>query len=778
MNKLNKFYPRKQLIDAVVNVFHTESVDSSKPQMLSMVPMGVLLASLALAQSSYAEEVKPTTKQNTKSNTESVADNNNDQTLPEVSVKAGSEPVQDGYQATKTRVGKVLQDPQDIPQAITTVTNSLMRDQQVGTLKEALRNVSGLTFNAAEGGRSGDNFMLRGFYTFGDIYLDGIRDTAQYNRETFNLEQVDVLRGSAAMLFGRGQAGGVINQVSKIPQLQDKNKITGSIGTDDYRQATGDFNKVIGETSAIRVNVMHRDEGSWRSNPVTGATPELHREGIAASLGLGLGTNDEFIFSHLYTSTRDKPDYGVPLNNGITRSATTRSPNTNNPITTYWGIDSNFDNSENNISTGTYTHKFSPDTQLRTQLRYADYQRTYWGITPSNTVLPLTTARNNGNQTRISEYKTTTLQSDLSTKFEAMGMKHEALTGVEYLHENSHRNTLLNIGTTAVPVYAPDVESTAAANNFKADNYAVYAQDTIEFIPNWKLLFGLRRDEMDANYTGAANAVNGGLSYGEWSYRSGLSWQPTESQHYYLSYSDSFSPTADLYQLSATTNPAERSQTTELGSKWLFMDGDLSLRTALYTTNKDWERNQDLEATTANAILTKKRRTDGLELEVAGKLTPNWEVFGGIALMDAKILEVAPGADPRFAGQKARNTADATLNLWTTYEVVENWKIGFGAEAKGERYGYSPTGSVATTSSQGTATAGPGVFSTGNFDPNRIPGYVRLDAMVAYEQKKWAVRLNVRNLLDKDYYDSFYDNGGFTVPGTRRAAILTTEYKF
>lgn len=700
------------------------------------------------------------------------------QTMPAVDVKASAEQVKDGYQATKTRVGKVLQDPQDVPQAITTVTNNLMHDQQVSTLKDALRNVSGLTFNAAEGGRSGDNFMLRGFYTFGDIYLDGIRDTAQYNRETFNLEQVDVLRGSAAMLFGRGQAGGVINQVSKIPELYDENKITGSVGNDDYRQMTGDFNKVIGATSAIRVNVMKRDEGSWRSNPVTGATPELHREGIAVSAGFGLGTNDELILSHLYTNTRDKPDFGVPMNNGVTRAKTTRRPNTNNPINTYWGIDSNFDNSDNNISTGTYTHKFSPDTQLRTQLRYADYERTYWGITPSNTVLPLATARSNGNQTRTSNYETTTVQSDLSTKFDLAGMKHEALTGLEYLYEKSHRNTLRNIGTTAVPVFAPDVESTARASNFNADNYAVYVQDTVEFIPNWKALVGVRRDEMRADYTGTATAVNGSLSYGEWSYRSGLSWQPSPAQHYYFSYSDSFSPTADLYQLSATTNPAERSQTKEIGAKWLLLDGNLSFRTALYTTNKDWERNQDLEATTANAILTKKRRTDGIEFEFAGKITSAWDVFGGVALMDARIKETAPNADPRFSGQKARNTADMTGNLWTTYKFADHWKVGVGAEAKSERYGYSPTGTVAQTSSQGTATASPGVFSTGSFDPNTIAGYVRLDAMLAYEEKKWAVRLNVKNLLDKDYYDSFYDNGGFTVPGNRRMAIVTTEYNF
>src|SRR5450830_787045 len=718
-------------------------------------PIVTMIAALTISGAAYSAE--NTTKES----------DGADQTLPTVNVKSTVQQPEDGYQSTKTRVGKVLQDPQDVPQAITTVTRSLMTDQQVGSLKEALRNVSGLTFNAAEGGRSGDNFMLRGFYTFGDIYLDGIRDTAQYNRETFNLEQVDVLRGSAAMLFGRGQAGGVINQVSKIPQLQDKNTIAGSFGTQDYLQGTGDFNKVIGETSAIRVNVMHRDEGSWRSNPVTGAEPELHREGIALSAGFGLQTDDELILSHLYTKTRDKADFGVPINNGNTLATTTRRPDTNLPASTYWGVDANFDNSDNNISTATFTHKFSADTQLRTQLRYADYKRTYWGITPSNTVNPLATARATGNQTRNSEYQTTTLQSDLSTKFDVFGMKNEALAGLEYLYEDSHRTTLQNVGTTAIPVFLPGVESaTVVPNNFNANNYAVYGQDTIEFIPDWKLLFGVRRDELDSNYTGAATAVNGNLSYGEWSYRSGLSWQPSKSQHYYLSYSDSFSPTADLYQLSATTNPAERSQTTELGSKWLFLDGDLSFRTALYTTTKDWERNQDLEATTANAILTKKRRTDGLEFELAGKITDQWEAFGGIALMDAKILEVAPGADPRFAGQKARNTADATLNLWTTYEFAENWKIGGGAEAKGERYGYNPTASAQTTS-----TSPAGVFSTGTFNPNAIPGYVRLDAMLSYEQPKWAVRLNVRNLLDKVYYDSFYDNGGFTIPGTRRAAI-------
>ena len=151
-------------------------------------------------------------------------------TLAPVTVTATAEP-QDGLRATKTRVGRVAQDPHDVPQSVVTVTRQLMDEQEVNSLREALRNVPGISFNAAEGGRSGDNMMLRGFYTFGDIYLDGIRDTAQYNREVFNLEQVDVLRGAAAMLFGRGQAGGVINQVSKTPMLYGINKAGVGVGT-------------------------------------------------------------------------------------------------------------------------------------------------------------------------------------------------------------------------------------------------------------------------------------------------------------------------------------------------------------------------------------------------------------------------------------------------------------------------------------------------------------------------------------------------------------------
>lgn len=725
---------------------------SPRPQPGTMLPLGAMLFGMSLLPATMAAEPAAS-----------------ETTLATVEVKDQQEQEsQDSYQATKTRVGKVLQDPHDIPQAVTTVTNKLMEEQQVSSLREALRNVSGLTFNAAEGGRSGDNMMLRGFYTFGDTYLDGIRDTAQYNRETFNLEQVDVLRGSAAMLFGRGQAGGVINQVSKVPLRKDQYKLTGSIGEEGYQEATADLNKRLGETTAVRVNLMKRDEGSWRSNPETGAEPELHRDGVAVSFATGLRTDDEFILSHVYTRTRDIPDYGFSFD------STTKKPNRNFPVDYFWGIDRNFDDSDTRITTGTWTHRFSTVSELRTSLRYADYERSYWARTPSATVAPGDTGLNlpstNVGPTRAMDYETLTLQSDFNIKFRALGMKHEFLAGMEYLHEDSHRNSLQNLGGTTVlnpPIIKPYVESTTATPvDFKGDSYAIYLQDTAEFMPFWKATLGVRRDELDADYS---STTSPSLRYGEWSYRAALSWQPRDEIHYYLSWSDSFSPTADLYQLTLKPQPPERSQVYELGAKFLLFDGDLALRAALYRAEKEWERNTDLES--AAAVLTKKRRTDGLELEAAGRLTDDWEVFAGVALMNAEILEVAEQsngtqANPDYKGKRPRNTPPYTFNLWTTYKLGGGWKVGGGVEAKGERYGYNPSSS------------GPVPTLNGKFHPNTAPAYERWDAMVAYEQRNWALRLNIRNIFDVVWYDAIYDNGSFSVPGTRRQAILTGELKF
>lgn len=705
--------------------------------------------------------------------------------LPEVTVTAAGENQSDGYRASKTRVGKILQDPHDVPQAITTVTRSLMDDQDAGSLREALRNVSGMSFNAAEGGRSGDNMNLRGFYTFGDLYLDGVRDTAQYNRELFNIEQVDVLRGAAAMLFGRGQAGGVINMVSKTPMLYGENKVEAGLGTQGYQELKADLNHRLGENSALRINLMNRDEGSVRKNPVTGQTAEIHRTGFAPSIGWGLGTDQELTLSHLYLKTADNPDYGLPFDR------TTKRVSTAYRSTDYWGTNKTFDNSETNITTANHVWRITSDSQLNTKLRYANYQRAYWAAAPGNATNFIS-----GGSAKTRQYDTdnVVLQSDYSTRFTTGGMQHELLVGVEYLNEKSKRWNLANVGNVSPAVYQAGVVGfvdgntgalidTRPTNQYQGDTYSTYVQDTVEFVKDWKLTAGVRRDEMRSDYTAVSAVQTAGKTtgtratqydgnFGENSYRLGLSWQPEVDTHYYISKSDSFSPTADLYQLSGAQYPAERSQVSEIGAKWLLLDGDLAFRAAFYEADKQWERNGDLEATAS--VLTRKRRTRGIEFELAGRISSNWEVFAGLSLMDPVITQVGPdqvnattGAvsqvNSNLLGQVARNSPREAFNIWTTYKLGGGWRLGGGAEYKGKRYVYSPTNT-----------------STSSFDELAMvaPGYVRWDAMVAYEQAKYTIKLNVQNLFDTVYYDALYDNGGFAVPGQRQRFILSTEYKF
>ncbi|MBL8469352.1 TonB-dependent receptor [Methyloversatilis discipulorum] len=772
---------------------------------------------MALSSTAGAEEQKP-------------AADSSVPVLPEVKVRDEYDRPNSpnrGYQTGIVTSAKTKQLAKDIPQAITTVTEQLMLDSNSDTMKNALRHVAGLTFNSGEGGRIGDNIMLRGFYSFGDLYMDGIRDVAQYNRETFHVEQIDVLRGSAAMLFGRGQAGGVINRVSKQPGLVDRTEVSATVGSYDYGRVTADVNKVVGENAALRISAMKTDAGSSRRGV------ESEREGIAPTLRWGIGTADEFSIGHLYYTTKNVPDYGVPFISRALATPITRTQVTRRPLDvsagTFYGTSSDYEQNDTNISTGIWTHRFSQDTELRTVARFADYKRDLWAVAPrlpgnvnSSTVTDATVITR-GRQARGGREHTVTLQSDLTTKFDLAGMKHEALFGVELLREKADRWSYTSIAVTAPPTTVgnpdPDVAVPAAYGNrarfnpagYEGDSYSFYAQDQIEFIPKWKLLLGLRHDRMDADYASLASATNVAtafnLKYNEWSYRSGLLYQPTDLSTYYLAWSDSFNPTADLYQLSPANikYDAERSRTVELGTKWELFDGALSLRTALYRATKFNERNTDLEQANS-AVLSKERHTDGFEIEAAGRITPQWDVFGGIALMRAEIddqfdgellgtfAQVSGGAfavgqavnanrlvyrgkyNPNSVGATPRNTPDFTFNLWTTYRFMPNWRAGVGVEGKGSRLAYG-IGQCDTA----TQNANSGLWSYNACAPiaqGRAPSFVRTDLMLAYEQPRYDVRLNVLNVFNKRYYEALYENGGFAVPGTERAFQLTVAVKY
>src|SRR5215203_4994825 len=180
-------------------------------------------------------------------------------TLSTVVVQEQAEPTQgkDTLRAPTTHIGKGQQQLRDIPQSITVITEKLMDDRNLDTVKDALRYTAGITFQAAEGGE--EDIRLRGFSltASGDIFVDGVRDPAFYDRDVFNFDRVELLRGSASMLFGRGSTGGIVNQVSKQPLLTYVSEVSTTVGSGSYLRLTGDLNIKTSETSAVRLNAMN-----------------------------------------------------------------------------------------------------------------------------------------------------------------------------------------------------------------------------------------------------------------------------------------------------------------------------------------------------------------------------------------------------------------------------------------------------------------------------------------------------------------------------------------
>lgn len=659
----------------------------------------------------------------------------------------------DSYQGGKTRIGKTNQLAKDIPQSVTIVNEQLIQDRNAFTFKEALRNVAGLTFNAGEGGRIGDNITLRGYSAVGDLYLDGLRDIAQYNRETFNLEQIDVLRGSASMLYGRGSTGGIVNQVSKTPKQVDSYKADVTLGSDNFQRLTVDLNKAVTEDVAIRLNAMDTDSDSYRNGV------SQQRQGVAPSISWGGGTDNEVVLSYYYLNEDNVPDYGVPYFQGKPLPV---------PVDRFYGMsNADYERNKTGIGTLTYTHQFDNDSSIRTTLRQADYDRDLRATAPrlagSPSVITDSTAITRQRQARGSTEHTLTGQTEYAGKHTLLDMKHEILAGAEVLRESAERWTnssalsnpgtsVGNTNTTAVlPTNFDASFSRTNLNDYEGKTYSAYFQDTIEFVPNWKVLLGARFDSMRADYNRPAPA--GPLSRRDdvWSYRSGLMYQPNSNSSYYISYGTSFNPSAELYQLDdrSQNTPPEKSRNLEIGSKWELMEGDLSLRTALFRSEKTNERNTDV-ASSDIYLLSGRRHTDGVELEAAGRLTKAWQVFASLAAMRAEVDE-ASGSQANTKGKVPVNTPNHTFSLWTTYKVDDNWRGGIGVEGVGRRFA-NATNTI------------------------EIDGYRRVDALIEYATKHYSAKLNFFNLFNTQYYESIYT--GHVVPGTTRAAQLTLGIKY
>lgn len=703
-------------------------------------------------------------------------------TLREITVQGSA--IRDDFSPAGSQLSKLPAELRDVPQSVTIVNRAVMDSQGATSLADALRNVPGITIGGAEGGQIGTNINLNGFSARTDMYLDGFRDRGQYYRDTFALDQVEVIMGPSSMLFGRGSTGGVVNQVTKKPQMKAATEVTGSVTTNGLVRATADVNTPTGDTSAFRISAMAQD-----GKPSTRDEMTVQDFGIAPSWRFGIGTSTEITLSALLQHNEDMPDYGFPAING-------HPVNVNR--NTYYGF--NNDRTRQDIASlsAGVTHKFSPNLRLRNQTSFnyvstdaretapnavgsIDASGKFTALTTTNLPLSQLYVRQQSHDRNIRDYSIFN-QTELTADFNTGPVKHTLLTGLElghdgYNNQNYYRNgscgsTPLNangattgyVACTPVvdPVYQDSPSNVASSvgnlQGGSANTVAVYANDSIEFSKQWKAVAGLRYDRYIASISNSINSSNTSgstvLPYANQtvnftSVRLGGIWQPTEQQSYYVSYGTSFNPS--LEQLVGTVGQQsldpEKNKSYELGGKWDLRNGDLQVNSAIFRITKDNARSQ-IDATTY--ALTGKIQVDGFRLGMTGRITQKWQVFAGYTYLDGVIENgVAAGTQ----GKVPLNTPKHTATAWTSYAILPNWEIGGGAFYMSQRY-------------------------ANNTNTVQVGGYVRWDGMIAYHQPKYDVRLNLFNIFDKKYYDALIQSdGGRSVPGTGRTAMLSFTYR-
>lgn len=677
--------------------------------------------------------------------------------LPEVLVTGR----QDNYKSDSVALPKVTGPLRDTPQSITVVPREVMDDQNTTTLRDALRNVTGISIAAGEGGSQGDNLTLRGFTARGDFFLDGMRDFGSYYRDPFNLAQVEALKGPESVMFGRGSTGGVINQESKTPELSPLIEGNLSFGTDLTKRATLDLNEpvpALGKGTAVRLNLMGT-EADVAGRDVA----ENSRYGVAPSITFGLGTPTRLTLSYLHQSEDDVPDYGHPWL--FDHPAPVDRDN-------FYGFKSDYLKTAADIGTVRLEHDFNDKFTLRDQFRYANYDRDFRiteprvapATTPTTPLSAIVVTRN-----ELTGQSTETFlqnQLDLTAQFDTGPLEHTLVGGLEFGRETSDPKRFTYTGVPTTSLLSPNENQPFAGVATKtsdvkttADEVGVYAVDSVKLGKHWEVSGGFRWDYFEADYANSVNGQNFNRADEMPSWRGALVYKPVEFGSIYFDYGTSFNPSAESLSLStANANTApEENETFELGTKWDFFAERLSIRAAVYRTTKNNAREPDPSNPTLN-VLGGTQRVDGEELEVAGRLTDRWKIFAGYSHMDGRV--VSSQFYPGSVGYSLANVPEHTFNLWTTYELPWNLEIGAGMNY------------VASRTASSTAPLDP---TTGQL--KQLPGYWKMDAMLKYHFNKHVdLQANFYNLTDNYFYDQIHP--GHIVPGAGISALFSINFKF
>ncbi len=630
-----------------------------------------------------------------------------------------------------TGATKVATPLRDVPQTISVVPRDVLIDQRAQSVADAVRNVPGVSIAQGEGNR--DQVVLRGVSTASDFYVNGVRDDQERFRDLYNVERVEVVQGPAAVLFGRGGAGGNVNLVTRQPIRGAGSDASIELGPYGHKRATTQFGVPLGATGSLRVSAMAEDSSSFRDgfflqryaiNPVAGV-----RLGASSSLTLG--------FEHL--DDHRLADRGVPSQAGrpvdVSPSQLFGSTSQNDARS---GVDSAY---------GTFEHRFRPTVTLRNTFLVGRYDKSYQNVYPGSAVSAANTftlSAYNHDIDRTNAFN----QTDLIVSTRLIGMNHTILSGVEFGHQfqDELRHTAAAIPN--VPLNDSIRDANFAAAPVAIDRHATsgiaagYVQDQIAFATRWKAVVGARLDRFSVGVDDRLpNASDLRRTDVEVSPRAGVIYQPSDSASIYGSYSYTFLPSGQTLGLTPTTALVgpENAANYEAGLKLDLIQKRLALTLAAFRLDRNNVKNTD-PLDPSRLVLTGQQRTDGVILTLAGDITTAWRVYGGYSNLHARVTADTTAAPAgRTVGLVPRNQ----LTLWSTYDLGKHIGAGAGVLSQSTMF-------------------------TSFTNQVELPAFTRADAVVYYRFGRYRLAANAENLFDTKYYPTANGDNNIS-PGSPRS---------
>lgn len=715
------------------------------------------------------------------------------------------------YMATRLSSNRFSEPIVNTPRSITVLTREVLDDKNATSLKDVARSTAGVTLGSGEGGNAfGDRFFIRGFDARNDIFVDGIRDPAVSIRENFFTEQVEILRGPASSYAGRGTAGGAINIVTKQAGDQNFYNADSMFGTDKTKRFTFDVNQVINPTLSVRLGGLAQGAGVAGRDYATD-----DRYGAFGAVKWTPTDNVKVLANYVHTYLDATPDFGVPWdrvnNRPVTESGVPRE-------TWYGAVNRDFQKTTQDIGTVQTELDVSQNVTLNNRFRLQRSIANYIGTiaeAPNAKTFPTDPNVNNPLYVQLnaqSRYQVTDVianQSDATFKFDTGGVRHTAILGTEFSRENVSIDKYAGLSSEALtqsglqsssgavlvpydnPYGAPSSITNAPFGGAslagtpltaRVDTKSVYLIETANYNDFIILNGGVRYD--DYGYTSvnyATSPLTGSSSdQGLVNWNVGLVVKPTPISSVYAAYATSSNPIgseldassaayggpATTYENAGQAFGAERNKAIEVGTKWELFDRRLLVTGALFRTEKDNAREAGTDPVTKlpELFAGAAYRIQGIDLEAAGKITDKWSIFGGLVLMESKILKsnVAPPTTAGYTtnvGLQLANIAHQSFNVLTKYQVLPDWEVGGQATYRSKIYG-----GTLLAANQGTS----------------LPDYWRFDAFVEHKvDKNLTIKLAVNNIFNKLYYDTLYQSAApFVMLGPGRVGYLVASAKF